>query len=99
MTMYDNPISDRDNTILAFVQRAAARVAILHQEGIDTTEALRHWRIVDDFARYVLNGKHERALEDARYGWYDSGDRVVPVWPRDIGIPAWARAVSDEKGC
>lgn len=76
-------INKRDHDILSAVQRAAIRVAAADYLGVDPEPLKQLLTVAYELAELALEGAHEDALEDAYFGAYDTGDRAIPVLPRE----------------
>lgn len=96
VTTYNNPLSADLAPVLKSLQRASVRCAVLHRERIDLLEPARareaaHWLAIE-----VLGEEHADRIDDAYFGQYDTGDRVIPVFTKTGRVPEWALAASEE---
>lgn len=100
--MYANPINTRDHAILTAVQRAAVRVDYMAHIDTEADKATEALAAAHELATLALDGRHGDALNDALYAAYDTGDRRIPVFPRDEPSPVqnyyrWQKWIESQK--
>lgn len=88
---YNNPISAQHAPLLDALQRASVRTKYARELSGNVALAASHRELVRQLAEEVLGDAHDDRIEDAYYGFYDTGNRAVPVFPKEPGTPRWAR--------